>query len=85
MKKILTVAILLFASVLTYACTDKAQAQQKEPEKKEAKSGEVIVMNKDMFIKDVFDYGKSQDWKYKGKVINLPSLTCMPTGVVPVV
>ena len=29
MKKILTVAILLFASVLTYACTDKAQAQQK--------------------------------------------------------
>lgn len=42
MKKILTVAILLFASVLTYACTDKAQAQQKEPEKKEAKSGEVI-------------------------------------------
>ena len=44
MKKILTVAILLFASVLTYACTDKAQAQQKEPEKKEAKSGEVIVM-----------------------------------------
>ena len=39
MKKILTVAILLFASVLTYACTDKAQAQQKKPEKKEAKSG----------------------------------------------
>ena len=36
MKKILTVSILLFASVLTYACTDKAQAQQKEPEKKEA-------------------------------------------------
>lgn len=30
-----------------------------------------------MFIKDVFDYGKSQDWKYKGD--NLPSLTCMPT------
>lgn len=40
-------------------------------------------MNKDMFIKDVFDYGKSQDWKYKGD--NLPSLTCMPTGVVPAV
>ena len=69
MKKILTVAILLFASVLTYACTDKAQAQQKEPEKKEAKSGEVIVMNKDMFIKDVFDYGKSQDWKYTAPIM----------------
>ena len=34
MKKILTVAILLFASVLTYACTDKAQAQQKRTGKK---------------------------------------------------
>ena len=69
MKKILTVSILLFASVLTYACTDKAQAQQKEPEKKEAKSGEVIVNPR---IGNI-------------KVINLPSLTCMPTGVVPVV
>ena len=81
MKKILTVAILLFASVLTYACTDKAQAQQKEPEKKEAKSGEVIVMNKDMFIKDVFDYGKSQDWKYKGDkpaIIDLYADWCDP-------
>ena len=39
MKKILTVAILLFASVLTYACTDKAQAQQKEPEKRKLTAG----------------------------------------------
>lgn len=66
MKKVLTFAILIFASVLTFACKDGAKAQPNEPEQKEAKSGEVIVMNKDMFIKDVFDYEKSQDWKYKG-------------------
>ena len=64
MKKVLTFAILIFASVLTFACKDGAKAQPNEPEQKEAKSGEVIVMNKDMFI-------------------NPPSLTCMPTGVVP--
>ena len=56
MKKVLTFAILIFASVLTFACKDGAKAQPNEPEQKEAKSGEVIVMNKDMFIKDVFDY-----------------------------
>ena len=41
---------LVFSCMLAYAQTN----------------GEVIVMNKAMFIKDVFDYEKSQDWKYKG-------------------
>ena len=48
MKKVLTFAILIFASVLTFACKDGAKAQPNESEQKEAKSGEVIVMNKDM-------------------------------------
>ncbi len=81
MKKVLTFAILIFASVLTFACKDGAKAQPNEPEQKEAKSGEVIVMNKDMFIKDVFDYENPRTGNIR--VTNPPSLTCMPTGVVP--
>lgn len=50
MKKIIAMVALVFSSMLAYAQTN----------------GEVIVMNKAMFIKDVFDYEKSQDWKYKG-------------------
>ena len=50
MKKIITMTILVLSSMLAYAQT----------------SGEVVVMNKAMFIKNVFDYEKSQDWKYKG-------------------
>ena len=55
MKKIIAMVALVFSCMLAYAQTN----------------GEVIVMNKAMFIKDVFDYEKSQDWKYKGS---------MPTG-----
>jgi len=32
MKKVLTFAILIFASVLTFACKDGAKAQPNEPE-----------------------------------------------------
>ena len=29
-------------------------------------NGEVVVMDKEMFLKDVFDYEKSKEWNYKG-------------------
>lgn len=38
MKKVLTFAILIFASVLTFACKDGAKAQPNEPEQKKPRA-----------------------------------------------
>ena len=65
MKKIITMAVLIFSSMLTYACTSGTEQKQAETQKT-AQDGSVIVMNKAMFIKDIFDYEKSKEWKYKG-------------------
>ena len=59
MKKIIAMAALVFSSMLAYACTDGAGKKQAETQDT-AQDGSVIVMNKDMFIKDVFDYEKSK-------------------------
>ena len=56
MKKIIAMVALVFSCMLAYAQTN----------------GEVIVMNKAMFIKDVFDYEKSPGLEIQGET-SLPS------------
>lgn len=73
-------AVLVLSSMLTYACTDGAKQKQTEQEET-SQDGNVIVMNKDMFIKNVFDYENTKEWKYKGDkpaIIDLYADWCGP-------
>ena len=76
MKKVLVMVALVMVSVIVYAFNDRAEAKQGKKEVT-GNNGEVVVMNKEMFLKDVFDYEKSKDTK----ATSLPLSIYMPTGV----
>lgn len=64
MKKVLAMVAFVMLSVIVYAFNDKPDTNQGK--KEVTGNGEVVVMDKEMFLKDVFDYEKSKEWKYKG-------------------
>ena len=80
MKKVLVMVALVMASVIVYAFNDSRETNQGK--KEVTGNGEVVVMDKDMFLKDVFDYEKSKEWNYKGNkpaIIYLFADLCGPS------
>lgn len=65
MRKVLQIALtLLLMSAMAQpmmACNPTGETTQQNKE-----NSEVVVMNKAMFLKNVFDYEKSKEWKYLG-------------------
>ena len=79
MKKVLVMVALVMASVIVYAFNDSRETNQGK--KEVTGNGEVVVMDKEMFLKDVFDYEKSKEWNYKGNkpaIIDLYADWCGP-------
>lgn len=78
MKKVLAMVAFVMLSVIVYAFNDKPDANQGK--KEVTGNGEVVVMDKEMFLKasSIMKNQKSGNTK----VTNLPSSTYMQTGVV---
>ncbi len=53
MKKVLVMVALVMASVIVYAFNDSRETNQGK--KEVTGNGEVVVMDKEMFLKDVFE------------------------------
>ncbi len=64
MKKVLVMVALVMASVIVYAFNDSRETNQGK--KEVTGNGEVVVMDKEMFLKDVFVPMKGDPQLFRG-------------------
>ena len=81
MKKILTTTLFLLSALVAMSCTPSKQKSAQQAEQAKPQSGDVIVMDKALFLKDIFDYENNEEWKYQGSkpaIIDLYADWCGP-------
>ena len=68
-KYTLLLAAILFSANCSFASSDKESADGNEVKSDDDLTGEVIVLNKEDFLKKIYNYEKnSQEWVYEGSL-----------------
>jgi thioredoxin 1 len=84
MKRSFITFIIAMVAGFSFAAEHQEKDREKE-NKKDSQDGEVVAMNKALFISEVFDFEKSPEWKYIGNkpaIIDLYADWCPPCRAI---